>query len=970
MNWEARTLELLAASLLRPFVLVTAAALVLRLFRVEHPASKHAVWTAVLLGMLILPVVSVMTPHLEFEALPEGTLSRLGDVTNDKFLKHSSATSGERGSSALFEAASSAPIGEENSVAAVSPHASQISTSTVLFWAYLSGVFAFAAYRLVGWVLVRRLITRSRPVLGILRESDDVSVPIAVGMVHPVVILPATWRRWNAASRRAVLSHEFAHVRRRDVWTFALSRLVKCFLWFHPLSWWVSRRISELAEMACDATAVQRVGGAVEYSKILLDFATLVHQRGYRASLPGLAMLGRSSLSRRIEQVFAISEGRRKKLTRPGLVLGLVGLPALCAASSIGLTESAAEPLRRVQESVSAKIESVAQIAKTEGVAAAIGVVLPPRTAPAEPVQSAATVKVFMDQYCMRCHTAQQRSGNFVLADLDLNRIQDNAKVWEKVVLKLRTGLEPRAEIAPKPASVEMRSVISWLEGELDRNAPVFVPQSQPRRLNRTEYANAIRDLLALEVNATLLLPSEEIVGGFDTILRDERIAGQLRDAYSAAAERIANLAMENSASRQKILVCRPASRDDAACAERIVNNLGARAFRRPLTATETNGLMDVFRQPSGYWHADGAVAGVLRNVLADRRFVYREAEPSGNSAGIYRVSDLELASRLSYFLWSRGPDDQLLDLAARNQLSNPVVLEQQTRRLLKDDRAIALTTNFATQWLWLKNLSTASPMPNYPEFDAALEQAMRQEIQLFFSSIVQEDRSAIDLLDANYTYVNERLAKHYGIPNITGDQFRRLTLSPNFDVRRGLLGKAALLTVTSQPERTSPTTRGRIVLHTLLGVSPPDPPPNVPMMREGSAGSLREALEMHLKNPACASCHRIMDPFGIALENFDQAGKWRTQVKGIAIDPSTELTDGSKINGPADLRNALLSRSDQFVQTLSLKLFTYAMGRKADFQDMPVIRSIARDAARDNNKFSAIVVGIVKSPSFQMSAR
>jgi hypothetical protein len=260
--------------------------------------------------------------------------------------------------------------------------------------------------------------------------------------------------------------------------------------------------------------------------------------------------------------------------------------------------------------------------------------------------------------------------------------------------------------------------------------------------------------------------------------------------------------------------------------------------------------------------------------------------------------------------------------------------------------------------------------MPNYPEFDAALEQAMRQELQLFFKSVVQEDRNVVDLLDANYTYINERLAKHYGIPNITGDQFRRVTLGSNFDVRRGLLGKAALLTVTSNPERTSPTVRGRIVLHTLLGVSAPDPPPNVPAMREDSNGSLREALRMHLTNPACASCHRIMDPLGIALENFDQAGKWRTQVKGIAIDPSTELSDGTKLNGPADLRNALMARSDQFVQTLSLKLFTYALGRKADYQDMPVIRSITRDASRDSNKFSTIVVGIVKSPSFQMRAR
>jgi len=277
---------------------------------------------------------------------------------------------------------------------------------------------------------------------------------------------------------------------------------------------------------------------------------------------------------------------------------------------------------------------------------------------------------------------------------------------------------------------------------------------------------------------------------------------------------------------------------------------------------------------------------------------------------------------------------------------------------------------NFAAQWLWLRNLRQVGPMPTYPDFDEPLLRAMKTEAELFFSSIVQDDRNVVDLITADYTFLNERLARHYGMTNILGEDFRRVTLPQAFDVRRGLLGKAATLAVTSQPERTSVTARGKWVLHIFLGAYPPDPPPNVPRMGP-ITGPMREVMQRELSiRPSCVSCHLNMDPIGISLDNFDQAGKWRTQDHGKTIDAVTELSDGTKITGPADMRNALVARSDQFVRTLTVKLLTYSLGRGADVRDMPLIRSIARDAARDGNKFSAIVVGIVKSPAFQMSTK
>jgi hypothetical protein len=508
------------------------------------------------------------------------------------------------------------------------------------------------------------------------------------------------------------------------------------------------------------------------------------------------------------------------------------------------------------------------------------------------------------------------------------------------------------------------------------------MPQPGPHRLNRTEYANAVHDVLGLDVNPALLLPSDDYQFGFDTIARALLSTANIEPAYNLAADRVTELAVSSAASRQIMFPCRPdpvTDPDDTPCAQRLIETVATRAFRRPISEAEKSDLLQIYKvasrryssDPRWYYFDSGAQA-VVRSILSDSRFLYRtEVEPANVGVGqTYRVSDLELASRLSYFLWSRGPDEALLDVAKRGQLSNPAVLEGETRRMLKDPRANALTVNFGAQWLNLRGLTSVGPLPQYPDFDDSLQQAMRRELELFFSSIVQEDRNVLDLLDADYTFVNDRLARHYGMPNVSGDQMRRVNLGPEFDVRRGLFGKAAILAVTSRPDRTSLTTRGKWVLSALLGTPPPDPPPNVPAIRT-QPFPMREVMErLHNANPACISCHRITDPIGVALDNFDQTGKWRTQMGGSMIDASTELIDGTKINGPADLRNAIRTRSDQFTQTLTQKLFTYGMGRGATYQDLPLIRSIARDAARDNNRFSAFIVGIVKSAPFSMNTK
>jgi cytochrome c551/c552 len=429
--------------------------------------------------------------------------------------------------------------------------------------------------------------------------------------------------------------------------------------------------------------------------------------------------------------------------------------------------------------------------------------------------------------------------------------------------------------------------------------------------------------------------------------------------------------------SRQRIFVCRPnGPEEEIPCARRILTNLVRRAFRRAPTDSDLEPLLSFYQQErNSTGHFDDGIEMALRRILADPEFVFRfELPPSAVAANTpYRISDTELASRLSFFLWSSIPDEELLNLAIQGKLHEPVVLERETRRMLADNRANALVTNFAGQWLYLRDLKNANPDGReFPDFDDNLRQAFQRETELLFGSVVREDRPVLDLLDANYTFVNERLAKHYGIPGIYGPDFRRVPVPS--DARRGLLGQGSMLLVTSNANRTSPVQRGKWILENLLGSPPPLPPPNVPPLKENTGGavstSVRERMEEHRANAVCAGCHKIMDPIGLALENFDGVGQWRTMDSGFKIDASGQLVDGTPLDGPVSLRKALLARPEAFVGTMTEKLLMYGVGRETKYYDMPVVRSIMHDAARNHYRFSDLVLGVVRSTPFQMKTK
>jgi mono/diheme cytochrome c family protein len=422
--------------------------------------------------------------------------------------------------------------------------------------------------------------------------------------------------------------------------------------------------------------------------------------------------------------------------------------------------------------------------------------------------------------------------------------------------------------------------------------------------------------------------------------------------------------------SRRRIFVCRPSgAADEESCARTILTTLARRAYRGTVANTDLDTLMTFYRQGRATGDFETGIQVALARVLVAPRFIYRtEVEPANVPAGgVYPISDLELASRLSYFLWSSLPDDQLLELASKGRLRDAATLQQQVRRMVADPRTDALITNFAGQWLYLREL--ASLQTEAPGFNENLRRAFRRETEMVFGSIVREDRSVLELLDADYTFVDERLAEHYGMPNIRGSHFRRVTLPPD-SPRRGLLGHGSMLTVTSVATRTSPVMRGKWILENLLGAPPPEPPPGVEVNLDPPDGAktttLRQRLELHRASPVCATCHNIMDPLGLALENFDLIGAWRDTDGPSKVDASGRLADGTPVTGSADLRRAMLSRSDAFVTTATEKLMTYALGRPVHYYDMPLVRGIVRRAGRDGNRFSALVLGIVESDAFQ----
>jgi len=751
--------------------------------------------------------------------------------------------------------------------------------------------------------------------------------------------------------------------------------------------------------------------------------------------------------------------------------------------------------------------------------------------------------RAVIDKYCVTCHNEKLNTANLHLDKFDLNRLGDNAELGEKIVRKLRAGMMPPTNM-PRPDAGTMNGLITWMENELDRTVPTYLPPPGLHRLNRTEYANVIRDLLALEVDSSKFLPSDDSTHGFDNMAGTLTMSPALIEAYLSAAGKISRLAVgnvtaatqavyeapadvsqnfhieglpfgtrggmlvthqfpanaeyvikalpiagyfknvlggitgeqlevtvdgervklfdwdkeigtggvgkigetpkipikagvhtiglaflatneapvneinkafvrtmnspgqisgylfyphvgqvqiegpynalgaEDSPSRRKIFVCQPAgASDEEKCARQIVSTLARRAYRRPVKSEDMTTLMEFYKVGKAEGNFDSGIEGALQRMLADPSFIYRgEAEaPALANGKTYSLTDVELASRLSFFIWSSMPDDELLTLAEQGKLKTPAVLEQQVKRMVADRRSQALVSNFTGQWLSVRAMAAVEPVVNlFPDFDNNLRDAFRKEAELFFDSIIREDRSVLDLLTADYTFVNERLAKHYGIPNVYGSNFRRVALGPDLDMRRGLLGKGALLTVTSQAARTSPVARGKWFLQTFLGVSPPDPPPNVPIIKEptpDTAGNtkeptMRERMKMHTSNPTCATCHMIFEPLGLALENYDATGMWRTEDSGSPIDTAGKFVDGTKIDGPASLRALLMNYSDAYVRSVTEKLMTYGLGRGVESHDMPLVRKVVKDSARSNYRFSSIVAGIVTSPSFQKNMK
>ncbi len=428
-----------------------------------------------------------------------------------------------------------------------------------------------------------------------------------------------------------------------------------------------------------------------------------------------------------------------------------------------------------------------------------------------------------------------------------------------------------------------------------------------------------------------------------------------------------------DSPSRRKIFVCRPKDAiSEEPCARKILSTLATRAYRRPVTEPDVQTLLGFYQEGRAGATFDAGIQRGLERVLAAPSFLFRieRAQAKAAAGSVYRLNDVDLASRLSFFLWSSIPDDELLNTAIAQKLKQPAVLEQQVRRMLADPRSRALVDNFVNQWLQMSKLTGLVPdVDAFPDFDENLREAMRQETEEFVANQLREDHSVLDLLTANYSYLNERLARHYAIPNIYGNHFRKVTFTDG--IRGGLLGQASVLTVTSYPNRTSVVLRGKWLLANILGAPPQPPPADVPSLKdpgqEGQPRSLRDRMEQHRNNPACAGCHQRMDPLGFSLENFDALGKWRTAADGEKVDASASLPDGTTFEGIAGLRSLLLKHRDDYVRTLTEKLLAYSIGRGIEYYDLPAIRRITRQSVTSDYRWSSLVLGIVRSTPFSM---
>jgi mono/diheme cytochrome c family protein len=598
----------------------------------------------------------------------------------------------------------------------------------------------------------------------------------------------------------------------------------------------------------------------------------------------------------------------------------------------------------------------------------------PPRQDTAREPSFAQDIQPLLARYCTKCH-----GGDTPRADLSLEKYKDaeqvlrDRKVWEKVVKNVRSKEMPPAN-KPQPTPAEAELLAGWVEAQL---AKVDCTKERDpgrvtiRRLNRAEYNNTIRDLLGVDFQPAEDFPADDVGYGFDNIGDVLSLPPILLEKYLAAAETIIERVFATPAARKRLMICDvDAEPSKADCARKIIEHFATRAYRRPVRPDEMERLLKLVELAEK--NGDSFETGIqlaAQAVLVSPHFLFRiETDPPPNVATPVRtLNNYELATRLSYFLWSSMPDEELFNHARNGTLRENGNLEAQVKRMLKDPKARALVENFAGQWLQLRNLKTVTPDPGtYPAWDEKLRAAMQKETELFFAAILREDRSVLEFLDADFTFLNERLARHYGIDGVQGEQFRRVQLTGK--QRGGVLTQASVLTVTSNPTRTSPVKRGKYILENILGTPPPPPPPDVPELDEDKelTGSLRQRMEQHRAKPLCASCHQRMDPLGFGLENFDGLGAWRGKDGKFPIDASGVLPGGEKFNGPAELKAVLKEKKVDFCRCLTEKMLTYALGRGLEYYDKCVVDDIVAALAKNDYRFTALVLEIVKSEPFQ----
>jgi hypothetical protein len=599
----------------------------------------------------------------------------------------------------------------------------------------------------------------------------------------------------------------------------------------------------------------------------------------------------------------------------------------------------------------------------------------------AEAISFSKQIQPLLARYCIKCHGGAKPRSDFALDVFkdDAVALKD-LNVWDKVAQRLRAGEMPPPR-RPQPTKTEVELIGRWVDAALG-NADCLRRKDPGRvtirRLNRSEYNNTIRDLVGLDFHPAEDFPGDDVGYGFDNMGDVLSLSPLLFEKYLAAAETLINRALADPASRHRIFTCQHADfkGDDSGtaeekCARKILESFAHRAYRRPLHPGELDRLAGfVLLARSNGDTFDNGIRLALEAILTSPHFLFRveqDRRPNDPTA-IHPINEFELATRLSYFLWSTMPDGVLFEQAQKRELRKN--LESQVRRMLRDPKIRALTDNFADQWLQLRNLKNMSPDPAYyPGFDPELRAAMQQETELFFEAVLKEDRSILDFIDADYTFLNERLARHYGVPGVKGDYLRRVELPAG--VRGGLLTQASILTITSNPTRTSPVKRGKWILENILGTPPPPPPPVVPELKEGKdvvlTGTLRQRMEQHRANPMCASCHARMDPLGFAFENFDGIGAWRDKEGSFPIDASGTLPSGQTFRGPRELKAILKSQREAFCRCLTEKTLTYALGRGMETGDKCTIDHIVAALAGHDYRFSTLIVEVVRSDPFQM---